>query len=598
MVIQEVLFPNPETCSSFEMYFRTDAAGKRPFFSQEARLVNVPQWTHLDLDTYFNGFSIGKWQKYTLLDNLKLCLELQGEFHVQLIHWKTLKGESSKTVLAERICRAEKRTFFELGFPCELAERGIYACSLYAVGQQNAFYGGFYATEMDEDRLNNVDIAIDICTFRREVFVERNIAMLNRDIIGNPDSELRGHLDVFISDNGRTLDATRLRNEHVHIFANRNVGGAGGFTRGMMEILDYPVRFSHVLVMDDDVLINSDAIIRTYRLLRLLKPEYAGKTIAGAMLRLDNRHIQFECCATWNGYEPLPCKHLLDLREAENVLYNEQEETISFNGWWYSCIPMAKISNESLPLPLFVHRDDVEFGLRTGSDVLSLNGICLWHESFDNKYVSSMEYYEVRNDMITNALHLPGFSGVAAAWSMLRRIIANVIRYRYNNCALIFRGVDDFCGGPEFLMTEDAEALHEELMEASDKLLPLDQLSISFDEQIYRQSIDEKAAFVNVARIFLLNGIFLPARGTNIVNAATCWPRNCYRKKAILNYDELTQCGFVTKRSFTKTFAIMFKALGKAVKLARCYDRVCESYRQAQARLTSREFWEEYLKLK
>ena len=45
-----------------------------------------------DLDTYFNGFSIGKWVKYTFLSNLRLRLELSGEFRVELIHWQRLKG--------------------------------------------------------------------------------------------------------------------------------------------------------------------------------------------------------------------------------------------------------------------------------------------------------------------------------------------------------------------------------------------------------------------------------------------------------------------------------------------------------------------------
>ena len=598
MVLQEVLFPNLDTCSTFEMYFRPREGEKDVWVDAQAGAVILPQWTHLGLDTYFNSFSIGKWRKYTALDNLKLRLELRGEFQVQLVHWVRLKDRCDRIVVAEEICRSDERAGFEIAFPEELAARGVYGFSLYAVGEENAFFGGRYCTEVDDERLNPVDIALDICTFRREAYVEKNIAMLQRDLLRNPDCEARDHLEVFISDNARTLDAARLSSGHVHIFPNRNVGGAGGFTRGMIEIIDAPKAFTHVLLMDDDVLINSDAIMRTYRLLRLLKPEYVGKTVAGALMRLDRRYVQYESGAVIKGFNPKPRKFRLDMRKIKNVLKNEQEETITYNGWWYSCIPMSKISNDNLPLPVFVHRDDIEFGMRTGSDILTLNGICLWHESFDNKYASSMEYYESRNDLIMNALHKPGFTGKHAAMALVYRIVGNVIRYRYNNCELVFKGIDDFCKGPEYLMHLDPEQTHREVLSQSDKFLPLDQLDIPFREKTQVKGLKKNKSFLNTFRIFLLNGLFLPSRGVSVVNTASPWPRNFYRRSAVLNYDEINQTGFVSRRSAKKTMSALFRAVGRAAKLLLRYPRVAESYRRAMPVLTSRAFWDEYLGLK
>ena len=600
IVLQELLFPNLNTCPAFEMYFRTDAARKHAYVDPQAGAIRVPQWCTLDLDTYFNSFSIGKWRKYTWLDNLKLRLELSGEFRVQLVHWQRLRDKCGRVVVAEQICRAGVRESFELAFPDELAPRGVYGCALYALGEDCAFHGGRYVTEADAGELNDVDIALDICTFKREAYVTRNIAMLNRDILENPDCELREHLEVFISDNGNTLERDALSSDRVHIYPNKNVGGAGGFTRGMIEIIDHPKAFSHALVMDDDVLINSDAILRTYRLLRLLKPEYAGKTIAGALMRLDNRYMQFENGAVMNSYILKPRKHGLDMRKIKCVLKNEQEETIHYNGWWYSCIPMSKISNDNLPLPLFVHRDDVEFGIRSGSDILSLNGVCLWHESFDNKYASSMEYYEVRNDLILNALHKPDISALKLAWELVHRTVGNAVRYRYNNCELLFKGIDDFLAGPDYLMRLDPEAVHREVLAKSDKFLPLEQLEkeIPFKEKKHIKSLKKQPSLVNTLRIYLLNGIFLPPKGTNVVNIGTVWPRNFYRRSAVLNYDEITQRGFISRRSFKKTMAAMGGIINRAFKLLRRYKAVGSAYREAQPIMTSRSFWNEYLGLK
>ena len=598
IVLQDLMFPKPETCPAPEMYFRIDDAHRHAYFDGEAGAMRVPQWCMLDGDTYFNGFSIGKWRKYTRLDNLRLSLELSGAFRVQLVHWTRLKDKCLRAVVAERMCRSDARARFEIAFPAELEPRGIYGFSLYAV-EDGAFFGGAYVTEADEADLNAVDIALDICTFRREAYVTRNIDLLRRDILQNPESDVYGHLEVFVSDNGRTLDAAALGGDGVHVFPNPNVGGAGGFTRGMIEIIDAPKAFSHALLMDDDVLINTDAIVRTYRLLRMLKPEYAGKTIAGALMRLDERHVQYEIGARWDGVYPKPVKHNRDMRKVSCLLKNELEETLHYNGWWYSCIPMAKIGNDNLPLPLFVHRDDIEFGLRTGSDILTLNGICVWHESFDNRYASSMEYYEMRNDLIMNALRRPEISPVKLALGLLHRTVGNVVRYRYDNCELMFRGMDDFLAGPEFLMNADTEALHQDVLAHSDKFLPLEQLEgeIPFREKQQVEGLKKKPGFVNTLRVYLLNGLLLPSKGTNVVNIATVWPRNFYRRSAVLNYDELTQKGFIARRNRKRALAVMARATGRMFRLAREYPRAAEQYRRAAQEMTSRAFWNRYLGL-
>lgn len=599
IVLQDMLFPNLETCPAFEAYFHTDADKKHAYQDPQDGSIRVPRWCMLDGDTFFNGFSIGKWLKYTRLENLHIQLELAGEFRVQLIHWERLRGKCRRVVLSEQICRSDGRQSFELAFPEALPPRGMCAFSLYAVGKGCAFYGGRYLADMDPDDLNSVDIALDICTFKREKDVSRNLAMLNRDILENPACELRDHLEVFISDNGQTLGKS-LATERIHIFPNKNVGGAGGFTRGMIEIIDAPRRFTHALVMDDDVVVNSDAILRTYRLLRLLKPEYVGKTVAGALMRLDRRHVQFENGAVMNSYILKPRKHGLDMRKVDCVLRNEQEETVHYNGWWYSCIPMSKIDNDSLPLPIFVHRDDVEFGLRTGSDILSLNGICLWHESFDNKYASSMEYYEVRNDLILNALRKTEVSALRLAWELIHRTVGNAIRYRYNNCALMFKGFDDFMAGPDKLIMTDPTALHKEILAMSDKMLPLEELEkeIPFKEKIHRKSLPKQASLLNTLRIYLMNGIFLPpTRGTNIVNIGTPWPRNYYRRSAVLNYDEINHKGFISRRSFRKSMSALWQGGKRSIRLIRGYRAVGNAWREALPIMTSRSFWNEYLGL-
>lgn len=590
-ILQELLFPRPDLCGETGMYFRPDGA---QITTDAARLEKGGS---LSADTFFNAFSIGKWRRYTRLDNLALRLEMEGAFRVRLVHCRMDGDGLQRKTLSERFCRAGRREVVELAFPDALAEDGLYTFELIAE-EAGVLCGGGYCTKAEDGALEPVKIAVDICTYRREEQVRRNLELLKHSILDAPDCPLRGHLDVYVSDNGQTLDVEPLQSEHIHIYKNKNTGGAGGFARGMIEILDSGKPYTHVLVMDDDVSFSVDALLRSYRLLQLLKPEHAGKTVAGALMRLDERNVQYENGAIWDGLEPRPCKSNLDMCRLENVLENERGERVDYNGWWYSCVPMSKIRGDNLPLPLFVHRDDVEFALRTGSDILSLNGICVWHESFDNRYSSAMVYYETRNDLILNALHRPGFNGSAAAKLMIRKLIVNVIRYRYNDCERVLRGADDFCKGADFLKQADPEALNRAVMENAYRFRPLDQLEIPFDEARYLASLEKGKTRRVMLRVMLLNGLFLPAKGPNVVNAATCWPRCCYRRSALLNYDPITERGFITRRSFVKSMSMVFRMIACAFRLLRRTQTAAAGYRAARVEMTSREFWDRYLNLK
>ena len=603
MILQALQFPNYDTCSTYEMYFRMNEDDKRSYYIPEERAVHMKSWQYLYFDTYFNSFSAAKWRKYTNLQNLKLRLELKGAFRIQIMHKFVMNKNSFMNVFEEHSCRLEERATLEFDIPFKSFERGIVCFTLETMDfDDNVYYGGCYVTDVDEAALNDVNIAIDICTFKRETFVERNIALLNREIIENPDNPVNGHLDVFVSDNGRTLDVEKLQSDRVHIFPNKNVGGAGGFARGMIEILNKSVEraFSHALVMDDDVLINTDAILRTYRLLQFIKPEYAGKTIAGAMLRLDNRSMQHECGGMWDGDEVHPCNTFLDMSDIDKILINDNEDEPDYNAWWYSCIPMRKITNENLPLPIFIRFDDVEFGLRTGSDILSMNGICLWHEPFEYKYSSSMEYYHMRNGLIVDSLRLPDsrYGGKAAAAHMKRMIRSNLVRYRYNNCELIFRAVDDFLKGAEFLLKTDGEALHKEIMAAADKFVSLDKLDVQFDDTKLQDSFEwDENRLQYYLRVLTFNGLFFPAKGTAVVDATVNAAKSFNRKSAVLNYDVSGNRGFVTRRDFKRTISTLMRANKVARRLAAMYSSIREEYRAAEKTLTSRAFWNKYLNL-
>lgn len=616
MILQNLLFPSAALGADQEMYFRTNGS-----YDEKAHSVSFKKGQTLTLAAYFNCFSIEKWMKYTVLTDLSVELSLKGRFCVLLMRVDLKDGQTAREVLSEQNVSGS----VSLSLPAHADAEGLYAVSLAALEDGCEYLGGQYVTSADEASLRPVDIAIDICTFRREPFIERNLKLLNESIIENPLSAMHGHLDVFISDNGQTLDIGALSSDHIHIVRNRNVGGAGGFTRGMIEILNDQKNHprTHVLVMDDDVLINPDALLRTYRILRMLKPEFYGKTVAGAMMRLDHKFIQHESGAFWNGKYTESAHTFLDMRKIENVISGEDEtkDKVNFNAWWYSCIPIEKISLDNLPLPIFIRFDDVEYGLRTGSDILTLNGICLWHEPFEYKYSSSMDYYHMRNGLIINSFHRSDITGFKAALEMVHIVLSNLVRYRYSNIELILRAAEDFLKGAGYHLQVDAEALHKELMAASQKFLPPEQLSVPFEQAIYdecyrrfdaplervlRGETEIKAArshapkdvLLRIVRWVTMNGLLLPAKGqTYIVHPVMNHTSSFFRKSAVLNWDPIGKKGFVSERNVSKSFAMLFRAAVMALRLMFGHKKASESFRRNRETLTGIEFWKKYLGL-
>ena len=69
---------------------------------------------------------------------------------------------------------------------------------------------------------------------------------------------------------------------------------------------------------------------------------------------------RYESGARWNCGNIEALKMNYDLSKVIDVVRNEVEEKIEYTGWWYSCIPFSQIREKNLPLPLFLHRDDIE----------------------------------------------------------------------------------------------------------------------------------------------------------------------------------------------------------------------------------------------
>ncbi len=602
--LQNILLPSSQTCMDQELYFRCSGTGMN-FQLDPGNSIRLEKGTVLEFDTYFNGFFIEKWNKYTGIDNIVLTLRLEGAARVVLMT-RSLLGDFVETkVLGTHTCRSKKGQVQEFTLEFETQPAGGMCCFSIEAEEQTVFYGGSYCAGTELEWLRSVKLGLVICTYERERFIKKNLELLRKAFLENPDSQLYDKLEIFVVDNAGTLQESEIAGEKVHCFKNKNTGGAGGFTRGMLEVrrLAQEQGFTHVLLTDDDIVLEPEAVFRTGMLLTCVCDAYRDAFVGGAMLRLDTQYLQTEAGAVWNAGEIVSLKKGLDLRKVRNCLSNAYEEKAEYHAWWFCAFPLALASDENLPMPLFLLGDDAEYGLRNMKQLILLNGICVWHEPVENKYSSARYYYMFRNKMIVNALH-----SRAMTRSQYKKLLTSAVRYelqlyRYKNAHLLMQAAEDFLGGVTWLKAQDGAKVHKWVTGQGYQPQPIAALGedITYDRQMYetsRNDTQKPGLLQSILADRTLNGTYLsPKRKYNIIPMDGAKPFSVYRTEKILNYDEAGKKGFVTQRDpqEAKESLARLKRLHHLIDTS--YEDAVRDYAENSRKLQTYAFWKKYLEL-
>lgn len=390
----------------------------------------------LDLGTYFNLFSLKKWLKFTSILSLKINLAIKGEYTIAVY---SIKKDDCTTILfnmyGKDIFFHEFDTKTLRGWAKEKNE--IIGIKIKPCSQTLRFYGGAYFSDFLTEK--DVNIGITICTFKREAYLKKNIETLKHYCTDNP------HCNVMIIDNGRSLD---LHEEnYLKIIPNLNYGGAGGFTRGLIEQVKMS-RNSHVLLMDDDIELEISSLQRLYAFVSHLKDDYNERLIAGSMLRMDQPTIQHENSAYWGKIRIRTLGKEFDLTQAKCLYENENlpPHKNKYAAWWFCCISLKVIEKNGYPLPIFIKGDDMEYGIRNARDVITLNGLGVWHESFARKVNPAVNYFSDRNMLIVNQ-YAEGGSRWYFAVLLLARLTRRILERKLIGIQLYEKALKDYADG-------------------------------------------------------------------------------------------------------------------------------------------------------
>lgn len=487
--------------------------------------------------TFMNLFSVDSWRRYTVVSDVSVEVVTDGPATVRLVR---PSGEVLDSVESDGVAVIPVVT-----------DHGM-----VGVEVDGTFVSGCFYTSADPVR--TCRMALNVCTHDRVPYVERKVAdflRFSRDACFD--------VDMFVVDNHGNLPDLPVR-----VIRNGNLGGSGGFARGLYEIRREG-GYTHMVFMDDDTVLDFESVHRMWALCSFLRDENAGCMVGGAMLRSDMPTVVHEKGVSI-GMERYGGN--LDVSTPGGCAEFDSQDPAVANGWWLCCTPF--LGEDDYPAPFFTGYDDLEYGLRHGSAVIHLNGVSVWHDSFETKYdPRRLYYYDVRNYLAMRAMG--GNLDAGLLWDVYRHCVVEALCMRTVNAGLVLRALGDFMSMG--FLEADQEGLHARLPVVVD---------CGCDAPLGVESRRSR-----LLTILTLNGMLLPSRGAVIAPARTRSVSYSYRASRVIHYDAGSGRRFVQDRDLPGTLRILFGMTFGTVRCILSRRGLCRRYSRVSDRVHSEGFW-------
>lgn len=436
---------------------------------------------HVSLCTFFNAFPASYWQHWTRVKTVKFTARVEGAGALQLMR-STGRGltypvqkfefdSSNQTnqpaqVISYEIPMTGLADGGYFWFDAKASDSSCFTVSdaEWSVPRTNKVQSG-------KQPQSNSTFSIAITTFNRPSYCHNQLKAIAEN------KALRARLDtIYCTDQGTDLvknqpgfneTSANLGSQLTYI-QQANLGGSGGFSRGMFETLKAG-KSSYTMLLDDDAISETECILRALQFADYtIKPAIIG----GGMLHLDNRTVlytqgeRFTRNNVWmKPSQNLDYNHDFAAITLQDCPERHQRIDTDYNGWWMSLIPTAIMKEIGLSLPVFIKFDDTEYSIRAlehGYHTICLPGVAVWHQAWHDKDPSRTweEYFFQRNRWICGLLHCTRPS-LRFAIEMLRSDLASGLKLAYSAMRLHHMGLQDILRGPQYIVDSMPQKLGE-----------------------------------------------------------------------------------------------------------------------------------------
>ena len=610
-VLQRVIFPRDN-----------DPLDVRPLYLDEPehvhchvssrRAVTVPASALVSFAAYFNAFPASYWRRWTVVESVTLRLSVRGAGRVEVYRSKPNGDTVHLTGLPVR----SPGDWTELELPVDIRpfEDGgwvwfdVFTDDTPLEINEAAWHG-------DRD-LPPQKLAIGMPTFNRADDCVATLLALGED-----PAVLNIVERIFVIDQGsskisahpRFAEAAAKLSGHLQVIEQDNLGGSGGFTRGLFESVEH-TDAAQILLMDDDIALEPDSLLRANAFARAAAdPVIVGchmlNLFAKSRLHSMGEVVDLGTCL-WRAAPGAVEDHDFGAYPLRTTAELHPRIDVTYNGWWMCLFPRAVIEGTGLPLPLFLKWDDAEYSLRAlakGFPTVSLPGAAVWHMPWTDKNDSTdwTAYFHLRNRLILAALHTPYDVRKTLLRQGLRATLGRLLNMQYSTVAIEQLALEDFLAGPDHLFEQlgtkrpEVQRIRADYPDAQMSASAREFPAATFDpvqaERMLRRP-HNPVSFAARAGVALLHNLRPPAADA-AERPQVNVPASSARWYLLGNLDSATVSnadgsGVAFRRRDPKAFReLSRRAAHNYRRLIQEWPRLQEVYRAAVPELTSVESW-------
>jgi galactofuranosylgalactofuranosylrhamnosyl-N-acetylglucosaminyl-diphospho-decaprenol beta-1,5/1,6-galactofuranosyltransferase len=469
-VLHRVVFPDQPDPDVAPLYWDVgDQATGTVDHLVDRHRARLPAGTRASTATYFNAFPAGYWRRWTTVSEVSLTVRVAGEDGTVAVYRSTPDGRQQRVHMWHVSSTDGSVDEHTVTLPLASFADGGWLWFDVAAGRHDlTLESASYTTRDAAARTGTCTVSIT--TFNRPAWCVRLLHQLSVAVDEMPEIDrvqLVDHGTSRVVDHPAFADLHARMGQSLRVVEQPNLGGAGGFARGMADTL-VEGRSDYVLLLDDDVIIERESIRRALAFADLTRvPTLVGghmfSAYAPASLHSFGEVVDPDRF-WWQAAPNTQVDHDFGGKSLRDTGWMHRRVDVDYNGWWMCLIPVEAIDKLGLALPVFIKWDDAEYGLRAGEagyPTVSLPGVALWHIPWSDKddSVDWQAYFHLRNRLVAALLHSSRNRGGMLLPDILAHQVKHIASMQYSAARLRLMAVEDVLRGPGHLAAEPTETL-------------------------------------------------------------------------------------------------------------------------------------------
>ncbi|GAB3608529.1 glycosyltransferase [Humibacter ginsengiterrae] len=419
------------------------------------RGLQLPAHKAVSLATYFNAFPASYWKAWTNVAEVDLRVVTKGEGRIVVFR-------SNARAVVQRVDGVEvgganeTTTVFRVPLT-SFVDGGWLWFDLIAGDRPLELVHADWLAPEEFAPISDGTATVSITTLNRREYCTRLLAEIGGD---EPTTRLLDKVLVIdqgtekIREAANFSDAEKSLAGKLSVIEQANIGGSGGFSRGMLETIEND-ESDYVLLLDDDVEVEPESI---RRMVTFANHCIAPAIVGGHMFDMYDK-ATLHAFAEGIHWKPFmwgpftPGRHDFGGSNLRQTAWLHRRYEVDYNGWWMSLIPVSTLKEIGLSLPVFIKWDDAEYSLRArehGVPTVTMPGAAVWHVSWVDKDDSHdwQAFFHARNRIVTALLHSPEKRGGLLWRSNLAGDVKNLLTMDYYTVAMRMEAIRNVLEGP------------------------------------------------------------------------------------------------------------------------------------------------------